>query len=45
MEEVRKMRKPIKYNKQCSRYSGLNPGLAEYEKRVLSNSTSIRERD
>ena len=39
------MRIPTKYNKPCSRYSGLNPGLVEYGERVLTNSTSIRQRD
>ena len=45
MKELRKMRKLTKHNKQCSQYSGLKPGLAEYEERMLTNSTSIRERD
>ena len=45
MEELRKMRKPTQYNKQCSRYSGLNPGLTEYRERVFTSWASIRERD
>lgn len=45
MEKLRKMRKPTKHSKQCSRYSGLNPVLAEYGEWMLTNLTSIRERD
>ena len=38
IKERRKVRNPVKYNKQCSRYSGLKPGLVEFGERVLTHS-------